>query len=257
MTVRNRVLTLLPGIAFIVFAVGLLEFATRSAAINPAAVPPPSAALETFAALVWSGQVWKPLVQTFLLLAAGYGIGCVAGTLFGIFMGTFRAVYDLFEPLTELLRPIPKPALLPALMLFLGLGATMKITIVALAAFFPVLINTVQGARSVDPVMSDMARTFGHSRAAIVWKIVFPATAPYIASGMRVSLGLSLVVVVVAEMLASTGGIGAAMLDSQQMFHVRETYGWLIVLALLGLALSGGFNWLERRIVFWIAPSST
>jgi ABC-type nitrate/sulfonate/bicarbonate transport system permease component len=253
----RRWIRLIPGVAFLVFVFGLLEFATRTAAINPAAVPPPSAAAETFGTIVVSGHVWLPLVQTTLLLAAGYAAGCVAGILLGILMGTFEAMYDLFEPLTELLRPIPKPALLPAFMLFLGIGATMKISIVALAAFFPVLINTVQGARSVDPVMTDMARTFGHSRSAIVWKIILPAAAPYIFAGMRVSLGIGLVVVVVAEMLASTGGIGAAMLDSQQLFHVRETYGWLIVLARLGLGLSSCFNWVERRMVFWSTPSIT
>lgn len=254
---RKRWIRLLPGIAFLIFVFGLLEVATRSAAINPAAVPPPSAVAGTFAGLVTSGLVWKPLAQTFFLLLAGYLIGSLAGILLGILMGTSRAVYDLFEPLTELLRPIPKPALLPAFMLFLGLGATMKISIIALAAFFPVLVNTVQGARAVDPVMTDMARTFGHSRAAILWRIILPATAPYIVAGMRVSVGISLVVVVLAEMLASSGGIGAAMADSQQQFHVRETYGWLIVLALLGLAVSGCFNWLERRLVFWSASNLT
>lgn len=248
---------LIPGIAFIVIVLGALEAATRTAAINPAAVPPPSAALQTFGSIVQSGQAGKPVVQTFVLLAAGYAIGSLAGIVLGILMGTFRTIYELFEPLTELLRPIPKPALLPALMLFLGLGATMKISIVALAAFFPVLINTVQGARAVDPVMTDMARTFGYGRGAVVWKVILPATGPYIMAGMRVSLGISLVVVVVAEMLASTGGIGAALLDSQQQFHVRETYAWLIVLALLGLALSGCFDWVERRTMFWNAPRST
>lgn len=248
---------LLPGVAFILIVVAALETATRVSAINPAAVPPPSAALQTFASIVESGQAGKPLVQTFLLLAAGYLAGCSAGVVLGVLMGTFRAMYELFEPLTELLRPITKPALLPAFMLFLGLGATMKISIVALAAFFPVLVNTVQGARSVDSVMTDMARTFGYGRGAIVWKVILPATAPYIVAGMRVSLGISLVVVVVAEMLAATGGIGSALLDSQQQFHVRETYAWLIVLALLGLALSGCFDWIERRTMFWNAPRST
>ena len=108
-----------------------------------------------------------------------------AAIALGMLMGSFRAVYNLFEPLTEMLRPIPKPALLPALILFLGLGATMKITLVALAAFFPVLISAVQGTRGVDATMIDMARTFGYRPAQILWKIVLPAAAPYIAVGMR------------------------------------------------------------------------
>jgi ABC-type nitrate/sulfonate/bicarbonate transport system permease component len=242
---------LLPGIAFIVVVLLVLEAATHLSAINPAVVPPPSAVLRTFAGIILSGTFALPLAQTVMLLAAGYGIGCALAIVFGILMGAYPAVYNLFEPITELLRPIPKPALLPALMLFLGLGAPMKICVVALAAFFPVLITTVQGARAVEPAMTDMARTFGHRGPAILWKILLPATAPYILAGMRVSLGISLVVVVVAEMLAGNGGVGYALIDNQRQFRVRETYGWLVVLAILGLAINAGFSQLERRITFW------
>jgi ABC-type nitrate/sulfonate/bicarbonate transport system permease component len=141
------------------------------------------------------------------------------------------------------------------LILFLGLGSTMKITLVALAAFFPVLISTVQGTRGVDATMIDMARTFGYRPAQILWKIVLPAAAPYFAVGMRVSLGISLVVLVVAEMLAETGGVGAVLIQMQQQFQVRQTYGWLVVLALIGFSLNALFAWAERRLTFWSAPS--
>lgn len=256
MTRASGALALLPGVGFLALLLVALEAATKLSAVNPAVVPPPSAVLQTFAGIVLSGTFVTPLAQTVLLLAAGYGIGCAFAILLGILMGAYRPVYNLFEPITELLRPIPKPALLPAMMLFLGLGAPMKISIVALAAFFPVLITTVQGARSVDPTMTDMARTFGYRSSAILWKILLPATAPYILAGMRVSLGISLVVVVVAEMLASNSGVGYALIDNQRQFRVRETYSWLVVLALLGLAISGCFNWLERRLTFWQAPEN-
>src|SRR5882757_405760 len=140
-----------------------LEFASRSKWVNSTFLPPPSTIFATFADIVLSGAVVAPLLHTLALLFVGYGIGCMAAICLGILMGYSRAIYNLFEPLTELLRPIPKPALLPALILFLGLGARMEITIVALGAFFPVLINTVQGVRAVDPVMINTARTFGHN----------------------------------------------------------------------------------------------
>jgi ABC-type nitrate/sulfonate/bicarbonate transport system permease component len=256
MLARNPLVRLLPGIAFLAVVLGILELATRVSAVNPAVVPPPSAVLTTFGGLIRSGAFARPLLETFVQLAAGFGIGCSAGIALGILMGAFRPVYNLFEPITELLRPIPKPALLPVLMLFLGLGPTMKISIVALSAFFPVLITTVQGARSVDPVLTDMARTFGYGRSAILRKILLPATMPYILEGMSLSLGISMVVVVVAEMLSGQGGIGYVLMDNQQQFRVRETYGWVVVLALFGLALNGCFTWLERRLIFWHAPSS-
>jgi ABC-type nitrate/sulfonate/bicarbonate transport system permease component len=109
----------------------------------------------------------------------------------------------------------------------------MKVTVVALAAFFPVLINTVQGVRAVDPVVTDMARTFGHSGLAVLWRILLPASAPYILAGMRISLGISLVVVIIAEMISSSGGLGDLILDMQRSFQVTDSYAWLVIVAVL------------------------
>jgi ABC-type nitrate/sulfonate/bicarbonate transport system permease component len=171
-------------------------------------------------------------------------------------MGNYRRVYNLFEPLIESIRPIPKAALLPALILFLGFGPAMKVTLVALAAFFPVLINTIQGVRSVDPVLTDMARTYGHSGMTVLWRILMPASAPYILSGMRISLGICLIVVIIAEMVSGTGGLGDVIVHGQRMFLVVDSYAWLIVVAALGFALNMLFRWAERRTTFWVAPAS-
>jgi NitT/TauT family transport system permease protein len=187
---------------------------------------------------------------------SGYGLGCAAAVALGILMGYYRRLYNLLEPLTEFLRPLPKVTLLPVLILFLGLGATMKVTIVALAAFFPVLINTVQGVRAVDPVVTDMARTFGHSGFAVLRRILLPASAPYILSGMRISLGISLVVVIIAEMLSGTGGLGDVILEAQRRFLVVDSYSWLVVVAAFGFCLNALFVWAERRSTFWVAPAS-
>jgi ABC-type nitrate/sulfonate/bicarbonate transport system permease component len=248
---RARMLALVPGAAFIVAVLALCEWASRGGFFNSATVPPPTVVAAAFASIVVSGAVVAPLAQTLALLFAGYAIGCGSALVLGILMGSFRPVYNLFEPLTELVRPIPKPALLPALMLFLGLGAPMKVTIVALSAFFPVLINAVQGTRGVDPTMIDTARTFGFGRAAILARIVLPAAAPYYLAGMRVSLAFGLVVIVVAEMLTANGGVGATLIDMQHQFQVRQTYGWLAVLALTGFCLNALFRWIERRLTFW------
>lgn len=247
----ERMRDLVPGVAFVVAALGAIELAARTGMVNAAVVPPPSAVAVQLAQIAGSGVFAVPLLQTLALLFAGYAIGCMLGIGLGILMGSSRAIYGLFEPLTELLRPIPKPALLPALILFLGLGAAMKITLVALAAFFPVLVSTVQGARGVDVTMIDMARTFGYRPAHILRRIVLPAASPYIAAGMRVSLGVALVVLVVAEMLAETGGLGGALIAMQHQFMVRQTYAWLVIVAVVGFTLNALFVRAERRITFW------
>ncbi|HXP93693.1 MAG TPA: ABC transporter permease [Candidatus Binatia bacterium] len=246
-------ITLIPGALFLFAVLGVVEVASRTGIVNGAVIPPPSMVAMIFLQIVTSGAFVAPLLQTLELLFAGYLTGCGLALLCGILMGSFRPVYNLFEPLTELLRPIPKPALLPALILFLGLGSTMKVTVVALAAFFPVLINTIQGTRSVDVTMIDTARTFGYGKAQILWRIVLPAAAPYYLAGMRVSLAIGLVVIVMAEMLTSNGGVGATLIDMQHEFKVRQTYGWLAVLALTGFSLNALFTWIERRLTFWSA----
>jgi ABC-type nitrate/sulfonate/bicarbonate transport system permease component len=233
-----------------------LEIAARSDAVNPTFLPPPSAILATFWGIVVSGSFAAPLAQTLLFLFVGYGAGCAAAICLGILMGSSRPIYNLLEPLIELLRPLPKPALLPALILFLGLGAKMEITIVALGCFFPVLINTLQGVRAVEPTMINTARTFGHGTVAIWRRILLPASAPYILAGMRISLGLGIILVVTAEMIAGSGGLGDAILSAQRTFLVKESYAWLVVLALLGLALTWLFSWIERRVAFWNAPQA-
>lgn len=253
---RERLVIVLAGCALPVVLLLCLEFAARNGLVNPTFLPPPSAIIETFWSIVASGSFAAPLAQTILFLFVGYGIGCIAAIALGILMGYSRPIFNLFEPLTELLRPLPKPALLPVLILFLGLGARMEITIVALGCFFPVLINTLQGVRAVEPTMINTARTFGHGTVAIWRRILLPASAPYILAGMRVSLGLGLILVVTAEMISGTGGLGDAILGAQRTFLVKESYAWLIVLALLGLLLTWLFSWVERRLAFWNAPQA-
>lgn len=252
----RRAKNAVPGIAFIVVMLSLLEAAARFGLVDKTFIPMPSAVAIQTAGIVVSGGFVRPLLSTVGLLFAGYAIGCLAAVALGILMGNYRRIYNLFEPLTELLRPMPKVTLLPVLILFLGLGPSMKVTIVALAAFFPVLINTVQGVRAVDPVVTDMARTFGHSGFAILWRILLPASAPYVLSGMRISLGISLVVVIIAEMISGSGGLGDVILEAQRKFLVVDSYTWLVVVAALGFALNALFLMVERRTTFWVSPST-
>lgn len=229
----------------------LLELATRSGWVNAVLVPPPSAVAQRVFSVVTAGSLLAPLGRTMFLLAVAYAIGCVLGIALGVLMGRFRPVHGLLEPLVEVLRPLPKPALLPPLMLFLGLGDTMKITAVALGVFFPVLINTIQGVRGVDPVMVDTARTFQHSRAALLWKVVLPSAMPLVLAGMRIALGIALVLVVIAEMMAGTGGIGYLIIDLQRSFRIVDMYAWVVILAVLGYALNEVFVAIERRAIHW------
>ncbi|MPZ39047.1 MAG: ABC transporter permease subunit [Rhizobiales bacterium] len=227
------------------------ELLGRAVLVNAVLLPPPSLIAPTLADIIVSGSFLRPLLETLLLFAVGYSIACILGVAIGLAMGWYDRVYYLLEPTIELLRPIPKVALVPPLFLFLGLGASMKITTVALAAFFPVLIATIQGARGVDPVLVNTARTLGAGPARIVFRIVLPASLPLIFTGMRVSLALGLIVEILAEMLSGEGGLGYLIVDMQRSFAIRQMYAWIIILAAVGLFLNFVFEYLESRIVYW------
>jgi ABC-type nitrate/sulfonate/bicarbonate transport system permease component len=185
----------------------LWEVVSDTRLANPALLPPASATFRASWALIVSGQVLGPLGRSLSLLAVGYAIATIVGIALGVAMGCSRRIYCLFEPLVELLRPIPKAALVPPLFLFLGIGTTTMVTIVAVGCVFPILINTVQGVHGVDPILLDTARTFRRSRGRTILEVILPATLPMIVTGMRVSLGLGLILVVVAEMLAGSGSV--------------------------------------------------
>ena len=238
--------------AFSIAAIlGIWEIAARSGALNPVLLPRPSLISSTVLELVLSGQVISPLGHTLALFSAGYGIACILGISFGIAMGTSKILYGLLEPLVEILRPIPKPALVPALFLFLGIGNMTMVTVVVLAVLFPVLINTLQGVRNLDPILLDTARTFHLSRVKTIRLVILPAITPTIFAGMRVGLGLGLVLVVLAEMLAGDNGVGFLILDLQRSFQIKEMFAWLFVLIVLGGGITILFNVIEAWLLPW------
>ncbi len=225
----------------------LWELAGARNWVNPILLPRPSQIIDTLGGLIASGSVFGPLTHTLALFAFGYGLACLIGTCLGIAMGTSRTLYGLLEPLVEILQS----ALVPVLFLFLGIGKVTMITIVVLAVVFPVLISTLQGVRGLDPVLLETARTFQVSRLRMIVSVVLPASLPMILAGMRVGLGLGLVLVILAEMLAGETGLGFQILDLQRSFHIRDMFAWIFILVALGGSLTILFNGMEKRLIPW------
>jgi ABC-type nitrate/sulfonate/bicarbonate transport system permease component len=248
---RRRVAFGLLGVLPLLLFATIVELMGRAGISNTAITPLPTKVLERLWQIVTSGSFVEPLLSTSYLLFIAYFCASALAIATGILVGRSRFVFNLLHPLFELIRPLPKPALLPPLMLLLGIGDLMKIVIVGLAVFFPVLINTVQGVRGVDPVQIGVGRTFRVKPFMLVWKIVLPAALPFIFTGLRVGLGLALIVVVIAEMLAGTGGLGFVVIDMQRTFRVMDMYAWIIILAVFGYALNEIFLAIERRVVHW------
>jgi len=146
---------------------------------------------------------------------------------------------------------VPPPVLIPLAMLFFGLEDKMKIFVIFFSCAWPILLNTLDGVRSIDPVLANTGRTFGLSRLKTLWQIVLPAAAPQVMTGMRVSLPITLILVVISEMVGSTDGIGYFILDAQRRFKVAQMYAGMFSLALLGYLLNQLFDLVYRRLLTW------
>jgi ABC-type nitrate/sulfonate/bicarbonate transport system permease component len=194
------------------------------------------------------------LLSTLRRYSLAFVLSGLAGVLVGLLMGYFPWVHAALEPLTEILRPIPTPAYIPLAILVLGIGDEMKIAVTFSAGFFPVLINTVAGVRSVNPALRETARLLSFNSREELRMIVAPASLPSIMTGLRVSLAVTLLVSVVAEMIATGGeGIGFFVLEAQRTFRIKDMYVGIGVLGLMGYALNHLFLVVERRVLFKFA----
>jgi ABC-type nitrate/sulfonate/bicarbonate transport system permease component len=239
------------GVAFIALILILWEAAAASEFFPPMSFPRISAIMLTWWQLVVSGELLGEVLPSLWRMFAGYFIGVVIGVVLGLMMGYVRFFYNLLEPITEVLRPIPSPAYLPIVILFLGIDDEMKIFMVAFASLFPVLLNTYSGVRSVDPIQLQTARTFGVSGRKLLTQIVLPASSPYIFTGMRISLAVALIVMVISEMVAASNGIGYFILSAQRGFKIRDMFAGVITLAVLGYILNRLFLYIENRVLAW------
>jgi ABC-type nitrate/sulfonate/bicarbonate transport system permease component len=243
--------TRLIGVAFIGVLLIFWEIAAANAFFPPMSFPRISAILVSWWQLVISGELPAQLLPSLWRMFAGYFIGVVVGVGLGLLMGYVRFFYNLLEPITEVLRPIPSPAYLPIVILFLGIDDEMKIFMIAFASVFPVLLNTYSGVRSVDPIQLQTARTFGVSGRKLLTQVVLPASSPYIFAGMRISLAVALIVMVISEMVAASSGIGYFILSAQRGFKIRDMFAGVLTLAVLGYVLNRLFLLIENRVLAW------
>lgn len=193
------------------------------------------------------GHLWA----TFWRQMTGYTIAVVLGVGLGLLMGYYRFFYNLLEPLVEVLRPIPGAAYLPILVLFVGIGHEMKVILILIAAFFPILLNTYSGVRSIDVVQFDTARTLGLTTLQTFRELIVPAAAPHILTGMRISLAISLILAILGEMIVSNDGLGYYTLLAQRTFRIPEVYAGLFMLAIFGYILNRLFLLAEARLIRW------
>ena len=191
------------------------------------------------------------VVPSLVRLFIGYFVAVAVGIGGGIALGMSPVLRRVAAPIVEFLRAIPPPALLPFAILVIGVGDSMKVFIIAFVCLWPILLNTVDGVTGVDPTLRETTRVYGISPRDRVWRVMLPAATPQIFAGMRTSLSLALILMVISEMVASTNGIGYFVLQSQRTFAIPEMWSGILLLGLLGYALNVIFLLFERRVLAW------
>jgi ABC-type nitrate/sulfonate/bicarbonate transport system permease component len=239
------------GVVLVLALLVLWEASARFGIVQSTNWPPFSTVMTTLVAGLGDGELVPLVLSTLWRMARGYAIGCALGVTVGFAIALYRPVRQLLLPTIELLRPIPIPAIIPPLIFLLGLGDALRLFAIAFACFFPVVLNTIAGVASVEPVYQQVARTFGVPRATALRRVVFPASLPFILAGLRTSLGIAFVVTVIAEMIVGNEGLGNYLVTMQFAMKTSEMYAGIILLTAIAYLLNRAFVAWEARAIRW------
>ncbi|MDB5934276.1 MAG: sulfonate transporter permease [Massilia sp.] len=234
--------------------------------VNPQVLPSPVAVVEKWIAyllpmqpyasgskLAWyfSGELLIDSLGSMYRVVVGFLIGAGLALPIGLAMGASARVYAWFNPLFQLLRPIPPIAYIPLSILWFGLGNPPAVFLIALGAFFPVLMNTIAGVRQVDSIYLRAARNLGASQRTLFLRVILPASVPYILAGVRIGIGTAFIVVIVSEMIAVNNGLGFRILEAREYFWSDKIIAGMITIGLWGLAIDVGMNRLNNHLLRW------
>ena len=210
-----------------------------------------SASLQALWAIVSGRALVEDVLPSLAVMFAGLAVAGVFGIGAGLLIGTYRGVDPWIRPLLEFLRATPPPLIVPVAMLIFGIDQQLTFAVIAFGTVWPILINTIDGARRVEVRFLDNAAVYHVSAPAVLFRVVLPASLPAIFAGLRVALSTALIMLVLAQMLASTPGIGYLILVSQQAFEVATTFGGVLLLAILGWALDALLLAVQARLLRW------
>lgn len=214
-------------------------------------VPKPAELVGTFFD-VWIGERF---VTDVLPSLKNFAIGSVVAVILGIVIGTIiglsRDLRAFTEPIFEFFRAVPPPVLIPVFGLIIGVDDSMKVAVIVAGAIWPVLLNTVEGVRAADSVQSETCRSYGISGFARVRFQILPSAAPQILAGVRQALPIGIILMVISEMFYSSAGLGFSIIQFQRRFAIPEMWSGILMLGLIGFAVSMLFTLVERRLLRW------
>jgi ABC-type nitrate/sulfonate/bicarbonate transport system permease component len=244
-------------ISFVVIAAALLlwelaaDLNARVHFVNPAFFPGTIQVGEQAWEMLLSGDLITDLVASLSRVIAGFAIATLTGVPLGTVAGRNRWVARILDPIMSVLRPIPPIALLPIMVVWLGIGDLSKVIFIAYAAFFQVFITTYHGVQTVDPLLLRAASTLGASRWRTFWKVVLPAAMPHIVTGIRLAFSISFFVIVAAEFIGASSGLGFLIFESRIYFEVDKMLVAAATIGVLGFLFDFCMRAFERRLFAW------
>lgn len=197
--------------------------------------------------------VFEHLLPSLARLIVGWGIGVVAGMVVGLVLGLTRWIQDYVDPIVEFMRALPPVALVPIFLLLLGIGTRMQVTLIAFTTFFPMLLNTIDGARALHSTYSRISRVFSIKPWRYFCSVLIPGAMPRIFAGLEITSSMALIVMAISEMIASTNGIGYAVILDQQSFRFTDMWVGIVILAVMGYLINALVLRAEKRVLHWEA----
>jgi len=240
-----------PPLVAVLLLLALWELVVQIGLISETSIPPASAAIPELFTQMVEASLWKAIGNTLQGWVLGLGIAIAAGVPAGLLIGSSRWAYRAFRVPIEFLRPIPSVALIPLAVLIYGTGLESKVFLAAFASFWPLLIQTIYGVQDVDPVATDTARAFGLGRFERMWRVTVPSAVPYIATGIRISSAVALILAVTAELVIGSAGLGREINTASSGGNIDLMYALIIATGLLGWALNLAATAVEKRVLHW------
>ncbi|TKC19196.1 aliphatic sulfonate ABC transporter permease SsuC [Robertmurraya kyonggiensis] len=234
-----------------VFLIIIWQICSSNEIINSRLFPPPSTILDTGVKLFQSGELYYHLGISAYRAIVGILIGGGIGFIFGLVNGLFPFAGKFFDTTIQMVRNVPHLALIPLVIIWLGIGETAKIFLVALGVFFPIYVNTYHGIRTVDRGLIEMGRVYGLSGWELFKKVILPGALPSIFVGLRYSLGLMWLTLIVAETIATDSGIGYMAMNAREFMKTDVIILCIIIYALLGKLADTLAKLIEEKTLKW------
>jgi len=241
------------GLLVLAFAALLIgwEWAAQTELISMLFFPPPSLILTKLIDGLADGSLLMHLATTLVRMFVGFLSGALPALLLGVVMSSSRRLNRVFDPIISAIHPLPKISILPLVILIVGVNEQSRIIIVALSAFFPMLVNTIAGINQIDHAFYDIAHTYNASRFDILYRLILPATLPFLMAGVRLGLNTSLTIAVSVELVFATTGLGTVVLGAWRTMRTESLYAALLLIGLVGIGINTTLNILSRWLIPW------